>query len=178
MDNVVDTVKHKIQNAIDSLITTKIELAVGLIYASFGRDATSVTANTERGEYEGIFVSFENVFERNDTLQVFNVNDENQTNIPEDVSELSVSVTLSDRQPHIHHSASLFLQKRNPYCQSEQSLFEFSYWTVSKKLLEKKKMIFLQKCPNISLIFKFIQGKSQFTGVEIGSKSVQSCTFP
>ena len=54
MGNFVDTVEDKIQNAvlraIDSIVASKIELTIKLINASSRRDATSVTANSERGE--------------------------------------------------------------------------------------------------------------------------------
>ena len=55
MSNNVDTVGDRIQNAfliaIDSIIAPKTELAIRSINASSGRDATSVTANSERGEH-------------------------------------------------------------------------------------------------------------------------------
>ena len=40
--------------AIDSFVTLKIEIAIRSIKASFGRDATSVMASSERGEHKGI----------------------------------------------------------------------------------------------------------------------------
>ena len=52
MNNIVDTVEDRIQNAIltaiDNIITPKIELAIRSINTSSGRDATSVSANSER----------------------------------------------------------------------------------------------------------------------------------
>ena len=53
MCNIVDTIEDIIQNAIltaiDSIIAAKIELAIRSRNASSGRDATSITANSERG---------------------------------------------------------------------------------------------------------------------------------
>ena len=64
MSKIVDTVQDRIQNAtltaIDSLVAPMIELAIRSIKASSERDATSVTANSERGEHVGITPSFEN----------------------------------------------------------------------------------------------------------------------
>ena len=107
MNNIVDTVEDRIQNAIltaiDNIIVPKIELAIGSVNASSGRDVTSVTANSERGERVGINASFENASENNNTLRVPNVSDETRLNIPDEVSELSVPETRFDRQPHTHH---------------------------------------------------------------------------
>ena len=107
MSNIVDTVEDRIQNAIltaiDNIVVPKIELAIKSINASSGRDATSVSANSERGEHVGISTSFENASGNNNTLGVSNVNDETRHNIPDEVSELSVPVTHFDRQPHTHH---------------------------------------------------------------------------
>ena len=108
MNNIVDTVEDRVQNAIlsaiENIVAPKIELAIRSINASSGRDATSVTANSERGERVGINASFENASENNNTLRVPNVNDETRLNIPDEVSELSVSETRFDRQPQTHHS--------------------------------------------------------------------------
>ena len=80
MSYFVDTVEDKIQNtilpAIDSIVAPRIKLAIGLIDASSGRDATSVTANSERGEHIGITAPSENVSEKKITLHVLNLNDE------------------------------------------------------------------------------------------------------
>ena len=107
MSNIVDTVEDRIQNAIltaiENLVAPKIELAIRSINASSGRDATSVSANSERRECVGINASFENASENNDTLDVSNVNDETRHNIPDEVSELSVPETHFDRQAHTHH---------------------------------------------------------------------------
>ena len=108
MSNIVDTVEDRIQNAIltaiDNIVAPKIELAIRSINASSGRDATSVSANSERREHVGINTSFENASGNNNTLGVSNVNDETQHNITDEVSELSVPETHFDRQAHTHHT--------------------------------------------------------------------------
>ena len=108
MNNIVDTVENRIQNAIvtasENIVAPKIELAIRSINASSGRDATSVTANSERGERVGINASFENASENNNTLRVPNVSDETRLNFPDEVSEFSVTETRFDRQPQTHHS--------------------------------------------------------------------------
>ena len=62
MSNIVDTVEDRIQKAIltaiDNIVGPKIELAIRSINASSGRDVTSVTVNSERGEHVGINASF------------------------------------------------------------------------------------------------------------------------
>ena len=107
MSNIVDTVEDRIQNAIltaiENIVAPKIELAIRSINASSGRDATSVSANSERRERVGINASFENASKNNDTLDVSNVNDETRHNIPDELSELSVPITHFDRQTHTHH---------------------------------------------------------------------------
>ena len=107
MSNIVDTVEDRIQNAIltgiEILVAPKIELAIRSINASSGRDATNVSANSERRERVGINAAFENASGNNDTLGESNVNDETRQNIPDEVSELSVSGSRFDRQPHTHH---------------------------------------------------------------------------
>ena len=108
MRNIVDTVEDRIQNAIltaiENIVAPKIELAIRSINASSGRDATSVSANSERRERVGINASFENASENNNTLRVPNVSDETRLNIPDEVSELSVPETRLDRQPQTHHN--------------------------------------------------------------------------
>ena len=112
MGNIVDTVEDRIQNAIltaiDKIVAPKIELAIRSINASSGRDVTSVTVNSERGEHVGIIASFENASGNNNILHVSNVNDETRHNIPDEVSELSVPETHLDRQPHTHHKRRYF----------------------------------------------------------------------
>ena len=107
MSNIVDTVEDRIQNAIltaiENIVSPKIELAIRSINAYSGRDATSVSANSERREHVGIDASFENASGNNHILGVSNVNDETRQSIPGEVSELSVSETRFDRQPHTHH---------------------------------------------------------------------------
>ena len=109
---IVDTVEDRIQNAIltaiDNIIAPKIEFAIRSINASSGRDATSVSANSERREHAGVNTSFENASGDNSTLGVSNVNDETRHNIPDEVNELSVPETHFDRQAHTHNSESFF----------------------------------------------------------------------
>ena len=76
VDKVEDRIQNAILTAIDNNITPRIELVVGLMNASSGRDATSVTAISKREEHTGITASFENVSARNNTFLVLNVNDE------------------------------------------------------------------------------------------------------
>ena len=115
MSNIVDTVEDWIQNAIftaiDNFVAPKIEIAIRSINASSGRDVTSVTANSARGEQVGILASFENASGNNNILHVSNVNDETRHNIPDDVSELSVPGTHLDQQPHTHHRQSLHVNR-------------------------------------------------------------------
>ena len=107
MSNIVDTVEDRIQNAIftgiDNIVAPIIELAIRSINASSGRDVTSVTANSERGEHVGINAPFENASENNNILHVSNVNDETRHNVPDEVSDLSVPETHFYHQTHNHH---------------------------------------------------------------------------
>ena len=86
MSNIVDTVEDRIQNAIltaiDNIVAPEIELAIRSINASSGRDVTSVTVNSERGEHVGINALFENPSENN-IPHISNVNDETRHNIPD-----------------------------------------------------------------------------------------------
>ena len=70
MNNIVDTVEDRIQNAIltalDNIVAPKIELAIRSISASSGRDVTSVSVNSERREHAGINASFENASGNNE----------------------------------------------------------------------------------------------------------------
>ena len=90
LSNIVDTVEDRIQNAIltaiDSIVAPKIELVFRSINASSGRDATSVTANSERGEHIGITAPFVNASANNDLSPISNVIDETRYNIPDEVS--------------------------------------------------------------------------------------------
>ena len=101
MSIIVDTVEDRIQNSIlttiDNTVAPKIELAIKSKNASPGRDVTSVTASSERGEHVEINTSFENASGNNKNLHVSNVNDETRHNIPDEVSELSVPETHFDR---------------------------------------------------------------------------------
>ena len=107
LSNFVDTFEDRIQNAIltaiDNIVTPKIELAIRSINASSGRDATSVSASSERREHVGINASFENASGNDNTLGVSKVNDEIRHDIPDDISELSVPETRFNQQPHTHH---------------------------------------------------------------------------
>ena len=107
MSIIVDTVEDRIQKAIlttiDNIVAPKIELAFRSINASSGRDVTSVTANSERGEHVGTDASFGNASANNNILRVSNVNDETRHNMPDEVSELSVPETHFGRQAHTHH---------------------------------------------------------------------------
>ena len=116
MSNIVDTVEDRIQNAIltaiENIVAPKIELAIRSINASSGRDATCVSANSERRDRVGINASFENASKNNDTLDASNVNDETRHNNPDEVSELSVPETHFDRQAHTHHKSATGHQNR------------------------------------------------------------------
>ena len=107
MNNIVDTVEGRIQNAIlaaiDNIVAPKIELAIRSINASSGRDVTSVCANSECREHAGNGASFENASENNNTIGVTSINDEARRNPQDGVSALSVPGTQFDRQSHIHH---------------------------------------------------------------------------
>ena len=108
MSNIVDTVEDRMQNAIltaiENIVAPKIELAIRSINASSGRDATSVSTNSERRQHVGINASFENASKNNDILDVSNVNDETRHNNPDEVSELSVPETHFNRQTRTHHN--------------------------------------------------------------------------
>ena len=109
MNNIVDTVEDRIQNAIltaiDNIVAPKIELAIRSINASSGRDVTSVSVNSECREHVGIDTLFENASSgNNDTQVVLKVNDETRHNITDEVSGLSVPETNFDRQPHTHNT--------------------------------------------------------------------------
>ena len=109
MSNIVDTNEDRIQNAIlnaiNSIVAPKIKVEIRSINASSGRDATSVTVNSERRKHVGNTAYFENASGNNNVLLVSNVNDETQRNLPDEVSELSVPDTRFDWQTHTHHMA-------------------------------------------------------------------------
>ena len=111
MSNIVDTVEDRIQNAIltaiENVVPPKIELAIRSINASSGRDAASVSANSDHKECVGINASFENASKNSDTLDASNVNDETRHDNPHEVSELLVPETHFDRQAHTHHTGNI-----------------------------------------------------------------------
>ena len=110
MNNFVETVEDRIQNAIltaiDNIVVPKIQLAIRSKNTSSGRNVTSVSANSERREHAGINAFFENASENNNKLNTTIENDETRQNIHDEVSELSVPGTHFDRQPHTHHTDS------------------------------------------------------------------------
>ena len=106
MNNIVDTVEDRIQNAIlaaiDNNIAPKIELAIRSINASSERDVTSVSAHSERREYTGINASLENASVNNDLLGVTNINDEIRCSFHDRVNGLSAQGTQFDRRSPTH----------------------------------------------------------------------------
>ena len=126
MNNIVDTVEDRIQNAIltaiDNIVAPKIELAIRSVNASSGRDVTSVSATSERREHIGTNAPFENASKNNNTLGVTNVNDETRHNIPDEVSELSV--------PRTHLTGNhTFITDTSTVMQSFLRLFTRNTWT-------------------------------------------------
>ena len=117
--NIVDTAEDRIQNAIltaiENIVAPKIELAIRSINASPGRDAASVSANSERKERVGINASSKNASGSNDTLGASNVNDETRHNITDEVCEMSVPETHFGWQRHTHHSILILFFNRRPY---------------------------------------------------------------
>ena len=85
------------------MVASKIELAIRSINASSGRDATSVAANSERGEHVGILTSLENASGNNIVLYALNGNDRTRNDISDEVGEWSVPEKRFDRQTHTHH---------------------------------------------------------------------------
>ena len=88
-------------------------------------------ASSKRREDIGIIAPFENVSERNITLNVLITNDETRNKIPDDSSELSVPHTTSDRQPNTHRKYDSHIQtirklKDKGYLNFKCSLFEHS----------------------------------------------------
>ena len=107
MSNIVDTVEDRIQNAIltaiENINAPKIELVVRSVNASSGRDMASRITESEREERVGMTAPFENASGNNDVLHISKMNDEARSNIPGDVSELSVPESRFDRQSHTCH---------------------------------------------------------------------------
>ena len=97
-------IRTRVRQQLIVFLLPKIELAIRSVNASSERDATSVMANSERGEHIGITAPFENVSEKNVTLHVFNTNDETRNNILDEVIGFSVPGTHFDRQSHTHHN--------------------------------------------------------------------------
>ena len=106
MNNIVDTVEDRIQNAIltaiDNIIVPKIELAIRSVNASSGRDVTSVSARSERREYTGNNASLENASENNDTLGVTNIIVETRCSFRDGVNGLSTQGTQFDGRSPTH----------------------------------------------------------------------------
>ena len=71
--------------------------------ASSARNATSLMAIPELGEYIRITACYENVCEGNNTLNVLITNEETRNKIPDEVSELSIPETHFVRDSHTHH---------------------------------------------------------------------------
>ena len=128
------------EQKVDNIIAPKIAWAVRSTNASFGRDAASVTASSECREHFGITAFFENVSERNNTLHELNTNDETRENIPEEVSELSVTRTHFDRQSHLHHT--IFLKKNAKFIlwiRVTENIFGSIIWNFSGTSISKWK---------------------------------------
>ena len=127
MNNIGDAVEYRIQNAvltaIDSIVAPKIELAIRLPSASFGRDATSVTANSERGEHVKITTPFENAPGNNKVIHTSNVNNETQNSIPDKVSEMSVPEARADRQTPTNHRCKIINWRVRPEILNENCSF-------------------------------------------------------
>ena len=96
-----------VSTAIDKYITPRIDLAVRSKNVSSGRDAASVTPNSEGGEHTRITASFENVSDRDNTFHELPSIDETRGNISDEVRQLSVPRTHFDRQSNTHHRMSL-----------------------------------------------------------------------
>ena len=62
--------------------------------------------SSERGERLKVFGFSENVYEKNNTLHVFDTNDETTNNFPDEVSELPIPGTHLEQQSHPHHMVS------------------------------------------------------------------------
>ena len=79
VSKIIDTVEDRIQNtiltAIDTIVAPKIEIAIRSLNASSRRDATSVSAISERGEHSRNTALFENLSESINTIHVLKTND-------------------------------------------------------------------------------------------------------
>ena len=71
----LNTKSRMLLTPIDSIVVPKIELSIRSRNASCGGDATSVTANSERGDLVGIKASFKNASGDDNVLYLSNVND-------------------------------------------------------------------------------------------------------
>ena len=102
-DTFEDRIQNAILTAIVSIVSLKTESAIKSINESFGRNATSVTANSERWELVRITAPFENASENNIVLNISNVYDETPNIVPDKVIDFSVPETRFVRQLHTHH---------------------------------------------------------------------------
>ena len=143
MCNIINTVEDRKQNAIltaiENIVAPKIGLAIKSINASSGRDATSVSVNSEPREHVGTNAFFENASGNNNTQGVSNVIDETRLNNPDEVSELPVPETHFDRQTHTHHrrnqqfvTRAFFSEK--PKLWTDRGLRPTTIWAVPEKL--------------------------------------------
>ena len=142
MNNIVDTVEDRIQNAIltaiDNIVAPKIELAVRSINASSGRDVASASGNSERRELEGVNTSFGNASENNSTLGITNTNDETRYNSHDRVSELSVPGTQFDRRSPTHHVVPGGSTESHHMASGVSNDIHHNYWTLSSGEWGKK----------------------------------------
>ena len=108
MGNSVDTIGVWMQNpiltALDSFTIPRIELEVRSINASSGRDAASLTVNTEREEGTCLIAYFEDLSEGNEAFHKSNAIDRTRGDIAHEATEASVS--FFDRQSHTYYIVS------------------------------------------------------------------------
>ena len=158
MANIVDTVEERIQNAIltaiDNNIAPKIELAIRSINASSGRDAASVSVNSERKEQVGISAPFENASGSNDTLGISKVNDETRNIFADEVSEVSVPETHFDRQSHTHHMVTGQTAQTNQLpefltgrIQTPRNPSSHQYLNLSTQVSQDNKLLVVEQIP-------------------------------
>ena len=86
--------------AVGTFIPPRIELAIGSMNTSSGRDAASVAASLECGERIGVAALFVKISERNNTFHDLNTNVETRGSIPSEVSQSAVPGWIFDRQSH------------------------------------------------------------------------------